>query len=65
MRTNNIMYQTTEILRPQGKATKAKPHNNNRETKKTEELPNVDTKNIGEAEADKWNIKERHNSSKL
>ena len=34
MRTNNIMYQTTEILRPQGKATKAKPHNNNRETKK-------------------------------
>ena len=57
-----------KILRTQCNTTKAKPHNSNRETK--EEQINYQmwirkTQEQINTEADKWNIKERLNSSNL
>ena len=66
MRTNNIVHLI--MLRPQCNTTKAKPCNSNRETKEEQNNYQIRIQKIQkqiDTEADKWNIKERPNSSKL
>ena len=56
------------MLKPQCNTTKAKHHNSNRETKEEQNNCQMWMQKIQEhidTEADKWNIKERHNSRKL
>ena len=56
------------MLRPQCNTTKAKPCNSNKETKEEQNNYQMCLQKIKkqiDTEADKWNIKERHNSSKL
>ena len=56
------------MLRPQCNTTKAKPCNSNKEAKEEQNNYQMCLQKIQkqiDTEADKWNIKERHNSSKL
>ena len=78
MRINNIVYfrkksskfekKQKRILGQQCNTTKAKFHHSNRETKKEQNNYQMWIQKIQEqidTEADKRNIEERHNSSKL
>ena len=72
MRTNYIVYlnykKQKNTLRPQCNTTNARPCNSSRETKEEQNNYQLGIQKLQEQidiEADKWDIRERHNSSKL